>query len=808
MERANVDERVTLLRELASRRGITDSYCDIEGKVHETTDEVRAELLGACGFRTATVEELRDELSAMDREAWSHLVEPVLVRTQAELANGLRLHAPGRVTKARLTLIGEDGSERRVEADSQNIVTIAELEVAGGASWKCACPLPVDVELGYYDLDVEVEMGEQRARQRTRLIVCPERAYLPGWYERGEKVAGLAISLYGLRSHRNCGAGDLGDLRRFIEWAASTAGVQFVGLNPIHSIFNRQPYNASPYLPTSRYYRNSIYIDLSAVEDFTDSPEAQALFQSAPMRNRLVKLRAADTVQYEEVASLKLELLDLAFGRFREHATPERRRAFEEYVAAEGVLLDNFATFCAIYEHVHAEDPEAWSWTDWPEELQDPASPAVSPFREEHAQRILFFKYLQWQLELQLAAAALAARAGGMRVGLYLDLALAVDRHGADNWAYRHLFVDGAKSGAPPDPLGPQGQDWQFPPPNRDRYREDAYRLFSEKIRKNCRHAGALRLDHVMRLVRLFWIPRDRTPSEGAYVLDFHEDLLKIVCLESVRNQTMIIGEDLGTVPDSIREELSKRGILSYRVFYFERRLDGSFKGPGEYPRLSIATLSTHDLPTLAGYWDETDIARREEAGLLVDEDDRRDARLDRRADKMRVAETTELPLDAPVADVRDRIVEFLAATNSAMMMLNQEDLFLEREQQNMPGTTVEHLNWARKMRYSIEQIARDPEVRTASQTLHDILARNGRASRRLRTTRYFDERVLEKRPYVRMETCARAIEQPARREVRADGRVTSWIFLPDMGTHLRIVTLEDGETVHNAFLDHDFKED
>lgn len=797
-----------LLRELATRRGITDSYCDIEGKVHDTTDEVRAELLEACGFRTAAVEELRDELSAMERAAWSRLVEPVLVRTQAELADGLRLRAPGRVTKVLLTVVGEDGGERHVEADAQSVVTIEELVVAGNSSWKCACPLPVDVELGYYDLDVEVEMGDRRARQRTRLIVCPERAYLPEWYERGEKVAGLAISLYGLRSNRNCGAGDLGDLRRFIEWAAATAGVQFVGLNPIHSIFNRQPYNASPYLPTSRYYRNFIYIDLNAVEDIADSPEAQALLQSAAMRSRLAKLRAADTVQYEEVASVKLELLDLAFSQFREQATPERRGAFEEYEAGEGVLLDNFATFCAIYEHVHARDPEAWSWSDWPEELRDPSGAAVLRFKEEHAERIRFLKYLQWQLELQLAEAARTARTCGMPVGLYLDLALAVDRHGADYWAYRHLFVGGAKSGAPPDPLGPQGQDWQFPPPNRDHYRADAYRLFSEKIRKNCRHAGALRLDHVMRLVRLFWIPRDRTPSEGAYVLDFHEDLLKIVCLESVRNQTMIIGEDLGTVPDSIREELSRRGILSYRVFYFERRLDGSFKGTGEYPRLSLATLSTHDLPTLAGYWDETDIARREEAGLLVNEDDRRDARLDRRADKMRVAETTELPLDAPVADVRDRIVELLAATNSAMMMLNHEDLFLEREQQNMPGTTIEHLNWARKMRYSIEEIARDPAVRAASQTLHDILARHGRASRRIRTTRYFDERILEKRPYVRMETCARAIEQPAKREVRADGRVSSWIKVPDLGSYMRIVTLDDGETVHNAFLDHDFKED
>lgn len=726
---AMLNDRIRLLRELAKLRGIVDSYCDVEGEEHETSDEVRAELLEACGYRTATIDDLRAAIEMLEREPWERVLEPAIVLKQSEARTGFRFQLPGVPVTVRCRVACEDGGDESVASlTREELLPVEEREINGRRHYRYSCPLPAGIDLGYYAMTVTVatEHGES-LEASTRLIITPERAYLPEWYERGEKVAGVAISLYGLRSESDAGSGELGALRRFMTWASDSLGADFIGLNPIHAIYNRQPYNASPYLPTTRLYRNFLYIDLSGVPEFSASSEAQRLWSSNDVRGRVETLRASDTVQYEAAAALKLELLEIAYEQFLQSGDEARRRAFDAYAAAEGRYLDEYATFCAIYESVRKSDPDVWSWGEWPVGLQDPDGAAVAGFRAEHASRIGFFKYLQWLLDEQLHDAALQAERLGMRIGLYLDLALAVDRHGADYWAHRDLFVAAAKSGAPPDPLGPQGQDWQFPPPDREKYRADGYRYFSEKIRRNCKYAGALRLDHVMRLARLFWIPLARTAVDGAYVLDYGDDLLKIISLESVRNRTMIIGEDLGTVPDWIREKLAEYGILSYRVFYFERHPDGSFKRPDEFPALSIATLSTHDLPTLAGFWEESDIDRREAAGLLEDEEARREFRLDRKTEKHRMTEALGIPADCPLPKLRDAVFARLAATGSAIVLLNQEDLFLEREQQNMPGTTVEHLNWARRMLHSIEELESDAAISESIGRVRNVLEAHGR---------------------------------------------------------------------------------
>ncbi len=722
-----MDERIQLLRELAARRGITDSYHDVTNVEHVTTDEVRAEVLEACGYDVRTAEALRREIQQMDDAPWRRLIAPVLVKLPAELSGGIRMQVPGGIPKSiEMLLLPEAGDPLHASADPALLLEIGEKTIGGQLYKRYALPFPWQLEIGYYGLTVTVETDTTKLIQETRLIVCPEQAYLPDWYRNNERIAGIGISLYGLRTGQNMGVGDTGDLRDFISWAADTLGIEFIGLNPLHAIFNRQPYNASPYLPNSRYFRNFIYLDLCQIEDFNSSKEAQTLLASPDIQTRLSRLRGTETVAYEDVTALKLELLEAAFSHFMKEGI--QRSDFESYLESEGDFIDHYATFCAIDEEMGRTKPGTWSWTQWPETLRDPRGEGVREFKRDHADRILFFKYLQWHLDRQLAAAANCAREHGLRVGLYMDLALAIDRHGADFWAYRHLFVESAKTGAPPDPLAPQGQDWQFPPPDRDHYRADAYRLFSEKIRRNCRYAGALRLDHVMRLLRLFWIPAGKTAADGAYVIDYHDDLLKIVCLESVLNHTIIIGEDLGTVPDWIREALSKHGILSYRVFHFERHPDGSYKRPEEYPRLGLATLSTHDLATLCGFWEERDLFRRRQAGLIRSEEDLNRAREDRHREKYRIADTLGIPNDAPPQTARNKISEFLASTPSALMLLNQEDLFLECEQQNMPGTTTEHLNWARKMKYQIEELRKNPEVIEGCRAFKEILRNSGRA--------------------------------------------------------------------------------
>jgi 4-alpha-glucanotransferase len=294
--------------------------------------------------------------------------------------------------------------------------------------------------------------------------------------------------------------------------------------------------------------------------------------------------------------------------------------------------------------------------------------------------------------------------------------------------------------GAPPDAFSPMGQDWAFPPPNSERHYQDGYRLFAETIRKNCRHGGALRIDHVMRFFRLYWIPDGMDASEGTYVLDRWKELLPILALESVREKFFIVGEDLGTVPDEVREALHRFGIFSYRVLYFEQDRDGRFRTPQEYPRDALVSATTHDLPTLAGFWTGRDIEARREAGLLPDDDAYRRMLEERAVQKQRMLDLLHrlqlLPdwyarnaRDVPEVsgELHNAIVGFLASTNSKLMALNQEDLLKETEQQNLPGSTAEYRNWSRKMKCTVEELWESPEVRAFTQMLRSWLERTGR---------------------------------------------------------------------------------
>ena len=303
-----------------------------------------------------------------------------------------------------------------------------------------------------------------------------------------------------------------------------------------------------------------------------------------------------------------------------DQADDRRLKSFKSYLKREGKPLELFAAFCALDEFFRKQPPFRQVWRDWPAPFQDPGSGEVEAFCREHGERILFHQYLQWQVEEQLEAVQRAVRDKGAEIGLYLDLALGTDPAGADAWAYRDFLIPGVKAGAPPDDFAPLGQDWGFQPANREKHRDQGYRLLADEIRRNCRPGGALRIDHVMKFFRLFWIAEGQPAAQGGYVRDYSEDLIKILCLESLRNKTLIIGEDLGTVPGEVREVLQRHGIFSYRLFYFEKKESGEFKDPGEYPEWALAAVSTHDLPTLAGFWSSGDIRLRRDLGLLPDD--------------------------------------------------------------------------------------------------------------------------------------------------------------------------------------------
>jgi 4-alpha-glucanotransferase len=555
------------------------------------------------------------------------------------------------------------------------------------------------------------------AQRVTRLIVAPDRAHLPA-----RRCAGFGVTLYGLRSERNWGCGDFRDLRDLVDWSVKALHADFIALNPLHAIHNRRPFNTSPYLPNSIFYRNFLYLDIEGIEGYqaTEDPD------------ELERLRQSPTVEYEQVAAVKRRALNRIFR------TNPPGRACLEWIEREGELLRLYATYCALDEYLHARNPDLWIWPAWPEQFRDPASPAVAAFASDNPRAILFHGWLQWLVDLQIAAVQQHALAAGMSIGLYHDLALATDSCGSDLWAHRPFFITGCRVGSPPDGFSPNGQDWSFPPPNTVRHRADGYRLFAESIRKSMRHGGALRIDHVMRLFRLYWIPEGHSAKEGAYVRVRYEDLVRILALESVRNHCVIVGEDLGTVEDQVRETLAHFGILSYKLLYFERN-GADFRLPSDYPASALTSTSTHDLATLAGYWTGEDIEARKQTGT-IDEDSRLAQLSDRAQDKQRLLDALFaadlMPADygrdaATIPELTGElhfaIFGFLASTPCVMWLINQEDLTKEPCQQNLPGTTAEYPNWSRKMHWTIGELDSEKVPRDCAAMMRYWVQESGR---------------------------------------------------------------------------------
>ncbi len=672
-------------------------------------------------------------------QEWSQVAAPTMVLSQQQQEIAIQLPQSAADASVELNFIFEDGER------SNSVFPLASLPDRGSASLRGEnfvrkfLPLPTRIPLGYHQIEIQIRYGsESLTRGSSRLIVCPDRAYAPG-----NRAAGVAVSLYSLRSGRNWGCGDFTDLYKLIDWAATDLGASFVGLNPLHAIPNRQPYNTSPYLPNCSFYRNPLYLDIERIEDFAKSHRAQTILAGAIVQAGISALRASKHVEYEKIYRLKLRFLKLLFRSFAHEIRAKTARAaeFRRYIQSEGSLLDRFAVYCALDEAIHKKDRNIWIWPDWPREFQNPDSEETAGFAKKHWRSVLFYKYVQWQVDLQLQDAQKYAKERGLPIGLYHDLALATDRCGSDLWAHRQFYVNGCRVGSPPDGFSPKGQDWAFPPPNSARHKQDGYKLFAESILKNFKHGGALRIDHVMRFFRLYWIPDGGDATQGTYVKDDWEDLIRILALESVRNKVVIVGEDLGTVEPEVREALKKFGILSYRLLYFEKTAGGDFKRPEEYPKEALVSVSTHDLPTLVGFWTGRDIEARRNAGLLTDDASYRDQLANRDREKQKMLDVFTqlnlLPADYPreagkipefTGELHHAAIGFLSSTPSELMVLNQEDLFKEADQQNLPGSTEQYPNWRHKMRVSLEELKTLKTARDCTAMFRAWIERTGRA--------------------------------------------------------------------------------
>lgn len=508
----------------------------------------------------------------------------------------------------------------------------------------------------------------------------------------GGKVWGLAIQLYAVRSSRNWGIGDFSDLREAIATAAQ-AGASAVGLNPLHALFPDRPEAASPYGPSSRMFLNPLYIAVDAIPDFEDTPE---------LAERRAALRSKPLVDYAGVASLKFAALRQCYGRFLESASAERAADFAAFKAERGEALLRFACFEVLHLRF-----QSTPWREWPQPWRDPDRPAIDSLHHAEAEACGFVEYFQWIADRQLAACRDEARRHKLAIGLYLDLAVGVDPAGADAWSNQRAIVAGLSIGAPPDDFNSAGQNWGLAPFNPHMLADNDFATLRALLGSAMRYAGAIRLDHVIGLMRLFLVPSDAPASDGVYVSYPLEAQLSVIAQESHRHRCVFVGEDLGTVPEGFREIAQRRGVWTYRVMMFERRPNGDFKPPSDYPADALAAFNTHDLPTYRGWITGRDLEIKRSIGLDPGEDDAARARA-------REALLRQLQPYAGPNDLTNfaALAGYLAATPSRLVMVAIDDLLDVEQPINIPGTVDEYPNWRSALPVPIEQWNTQPTFR------------------------------------------------------------------------------------------------
>ena len=560
---------------------------------------------------------------------------------------------------------------------------------------------------GYYTLSAETG-GKCRL---VRLIVAPESVYQPKLLANGGRMNGLTMHLYSLRSERNWGIGDFTDLLNLMKYAAEKK-LDFVGINPLHALFTSKPAFASPYSPSSREWLNPIYLDVEKVGAFTYNEQLKNWLAQPKIRQRIAALRITETVTYTAVWACKRDALHMAFNAFEQdtcEAAVNERAAFEAFVADKGETLQGFGLFEALDQYYSR--PGQVGWQSWPSEFHQPDGEAVEKFARSHEREIRFYMWLQWLCAEQLLEVNQAAAEYGVKLGIYGDLAVGVARGSADTWLNRQDYCMDVSVGAPPDPLGPTGQNWNLPPLNPSMLKHTGYEKFAHLLRENMRLYGVLRIDHVMALCRLWWVLNDKTADFGAYVHYDAEVTFAILALESQRNRCVIIGEDLGTVPDQARYLLNRYQVFSYKVMYFSKGWNG-FQLPEEYPEQAITVISTHDVAPLAGYWIGKDLDTMFKLGTLPDAAAFQTALDEREHDKAdlldKLKETGCLGADVQMPAKADEILlaalhKYGVLSRSKLYAVQLENLLGVIDNLNVPGVTEGYPNWAQKMPVSLE---------------------------------------------------------------------------------------------------------
>jgi 4-alpha-glucanotransferase len=652
------------LHDLAAAAGIEIDWRDVNGQNQRVSDDSLRAVLYAIGFPAGAESEIAESQAALAREMAGAAQKLVT----AEVYRPIRIQAPPGPFKITL----ENGETIEGQAvDSNGMID-----------------LPQIAQAGYHQLEIN---GAQ-----TVLAVAPPRAFTVEDAAKGQKIWGLAVQLYALRRHGDGGIGDFTALASFAR-AAAAHGADAVAISPVHAQFFNDVTRFSPYAPSNRAAFNALHIG----EDSS---------------------RAGDDglIDWPNSSTAKLAALRNSFANFHAHAA---LAAFRE---KSGPGLERHALFEAIQSSLSEHHPAAQDWRQWPEAYRDPQNPAVFRFAQENAEKISFHAYLQYRADQGMHEAQSAARDAGMKIGIIADLAVGTDHAGSQSWSRQDEVLRGLEIGAPPDAVNREGQSWGITAFSPRGLRNSGFAAFIEMLRHALRHAGGVRIDHVMGLARLWVIPQGCSSAEGAYLRLPAEDLMRLVVLESQRHRAVILGEDLGTLPHGYQERLDAAGIAGLRLLWFERH-GLYFKPPSEWTRTAVAMTSTHDLPTVAGWWQGVDIAWREKLNMAGDSAELRVEERGKLWGAFHESGATRAmrPADEDGAAAADAACAHLGFAACTLALLPIEDVLAAPEQPNLPGTIDEHPNWRRRLSAPAEELLARPDVAARLAALNAARVKN-----------------------------------------------------------------------------------
>lgn len=667
------------LAQLAEQYGIATEFWDWKGRHTEVDDASVIAVLGAMGVDASSPHSIDSALAARRDQAWRAMLPPVTV-ARAGAVPYVNLHVrDGR--PARLVVRLEDGGQRDAnQVDNWEPPRNIDGQMIGEATFQ----LPGDLPLGYHRLILD---SDDRHAEATLIITPPHLA----WPERmkNSRVWGYAAQLYSVRSRQSWGVGDFADLAALSAWSAAEQQADYVLINPVHAAESIPPMEPSPYLPTSRLFVNPIYVRPETVVEYTDLDDSDRARVGALLSSLRGELVGDDQIQRDKCWDHKRRALKIIWSAGR---SDDRQMRFDAFRHHQGRMLRDFATWAVLCEHLGGD------WRTWEPRFRHPDSPDVGAFRQAHLAEVDFHEWLQWVAAQAQSDAQETATDAGMAMGVITDLAVGVGQSSADVWMMQDLYAPGMTVGAPPDAYNQLGQGWGQPPWRPDRLEASAYAPFRTMVRNALGHAGGVRIDHIIGLFRLWWVPEGMGPAQGTYVRYDHEAMVGILALEAQRAGAVVIGEDLGTVEAWTRGYLAERGILGTSVLWFEEDDQGNPVPAEQWRALTMASVNTHDLPPTAGYLTKAHVALRARLGLLTEPLERENELADQELERWRAYLESRGALDPSVVDPVERMVlglyKVLTWTPSRVLNATLVDAVGDARIQNQPGTVNQYPNW------------------------------------------------------------------------------------------------------------------